>query len=286
MRRSFFAFFFIILVLFALFSIWWLFDKRMRRPLENHESHHQFVILEAHSMLGFDLVDPEQAPSDIRKSILRGYYILIDTPQYAPNYSGDQLSCVNCHFAAGDTLGRKNEGISLVGVTTKYPRFSVREGKVISLADRINSCFLRSLNGRVLPLESPEMTDILNYFHWISHEVKNVKNIPWLGLTLLTSKHEPDLENGKTIYNTYCALCHRLDGEGGGILPNEEKTIPPVWGDHSFNDGAGMNELSKMSSFIYWNMPYQEAFLSEEQAIDVAAFILKKPRPHFIEKEK
>ncbi len=40
-----------------------------------------------------------------------------------------------------------------------------------------------------------------------------------------------------------------------------------------------------MAAFVYWNMPYQDAFLSEEQALDVTAFVLQQPRPHFIKEE-
>ncbi len=37
-----------------------------------------------------------------------------------------------------------------------------------------------------------------------------------------------------------------------------------------------------MAPFVHLNMPYQEPTLSEEDAIDVASFVIRQPRPHFI----
>ncbi|WP_068469543.1 c-type cytochrome [Candidatus Protochlamydia phocaeensis] len=246
---------------------------------------HEFVLAQANTIYGFSLLDPEQAPPDIRDSVMRGYRLIMNTPFYAPNYAHDQLSCTNCHFVGGDTLGGRNNGISLVGVTTEYPSYSKRDGKVITLADRINNCFQRSMNGNPLPKDSQEMHDILTYLHWISKEVEHLKDIPWLGLQFLKSKHNPDPKKGEELYHHYCASCHRQDGDGGGMLIEEDgKTIPPLWGSNSFNDGAGMNRLDMLASFIYWNMPYQNSVLTEEQALDIASFIRKQPRDHFEKK--
>lgn len=243
---------------------------------------HEFVVIQAHSLLGFNLVDPEQAPPEIRDSVMRGYRLILNTGFYAPNYAHNELSCTNCHFLGGDTLGGKNGGISLVGVTTLYPQYSKRSGKVISLAERVNNCFQRSMNGKPLPLDSQMMKDILTYLHWISKEVEKIKDIPWLGLPEIKSDHKPNAKEGKKIYERYCAACHKSDGEGGGLLSDVEgKTIPPLWGPKSFNNGAGMSTIRMLAPFVYLNMPYQEARLSEEQALDVSAYIIEQPRPHF-----
>lgn len=114
-------------------------------------SSHSFVTAQAQELTGYDLVDPEQAPPFDKDSVLRGYHILMNTPLHASKYVGDNLSCTNCHFAEGDTLGGKNNGVSLVGSSAKYPSYSERAGKLISLADRINGCFERSMSGRPLP---------------------------------------------------------------------------------------------------------------------------------------
>lgn len=243
---------------------------------------HAFVIIQAHHLMGFNLVDPEQAPHHIRDSVLRGYRLITNTAFYAPNHAYNEISCINCHFSGGDTLGGKNGGISLVGVTTTYPKFSKRSGKTITLVERINNCFQRSMNGKALAVNSRMMNDILNYLHWISREVENVKNIPWLGLPEIKSDHVPNPQEGQKIYEQYCSACHQPNGQGGGKLGEEEgKTIPPLWGPHSFNDGAGMSTMGMLAPFVHLNMPYQQAVLTKEQALDVSAYVLQQPRPHF-----
>lgn len=171
-----------------------------------------------------------------------------------------------------------------MGVSAVYPRFSKRANRLISLAERVNYCFERSLNGQPLPLDSQEMEDIVNYLDWISKEVKHLKVIPWLGVDEIQSRHQPNPHAGERVYQVSCAPCHKGDGQGGGDLYGLGETIPPLWGANSFNDGAGMSDLPMFAAFVYWNMPYQNASLSQEEALDVAAFILQQPRAHFIHK--
>lgn len=276
----------LLLLVAAGIGIVFAWDSHTRTASQTYNSEafkHEFVIVQAHELMGFNLVDPEQAPHNVRDSVMRGYRLIMNTAYYAPEYAHDQLSCTNCHFAGGDTLGGKNGGISLVGVTTEYPQFSKRAGKVITLAERVNNCFQRSMNGNPLPLNSRMMHDILNYLIWISKEVEKVKNIPWLGLPEIKSDHRPDPRQGQKVYEQYCAACHHTHGGGGGVLGEEEgKTIPPLWGPDSFNDGAGMSTMRMLAPFVYLNMPYQQASLTEEQALDVAAYVLEQSRPHFV----
>ena len=60
-------------------------------------------------------------------------------------------------------------------------------------------------------------------------------------------------------------------------------TIPPLWGDNSFNSAAGMAKIETAAAFIHANMPvgadYREPILSEQEAWDVAAFMTSQPRP-------
>jgi thiosulfate dehydrogenase len=86
--------------------------------------------------------------------------------------------------------------------------------------------------------------------------------------------HVPDAENGKELYYRCCAICHGHNGEG-------TTGVPPLWGPESFNDGAGMNTMIMLSSFVHLNMPYGQPILTTEEALDIAAFVIKQPRPHF-----
>ncbi|MEI8365982.1 MAG: c-type cytochrome [Parachlamydiaceae bacterium] len=225
--------------------------------------------------LEFDLVDPECAPEAMLTKILYGYQIMLDTRDHTPEYAGNSIDCNCCHFNGGNTLGGKNRGISLVGVTAMYPKFSKRDNKNITLMDRLDNCYRRSLNGKPLPHDSLEMESLLSYLAWISHEVVNAPMLPWLGLEPIVSTHVPDAKVGDKVYYDHCALCHGNSGEG-------HIGVPPLWGDNSYNDGAGMNMLPMLAPFILLNMPHGQPILTPEEALDVAAFLISCPRPHFI----
>ena len=60
--------------------------------------------------------------------------------------------------------------------------------------------------------------------------------------------------------------------------------MPPLWGTDTFNDGAGMARLITFANFIHFNMPHGTDYLnpqiSDENAWDIAAYVLSHPRPH------
>lgn len=225
--------------------------------------------------LRLDLVDAGQAPEEIRQLVRLGYNIMLQTPQYAAAYVGDRLSCTNCHFSGGNSTGGRGAGLSLVGVAATYPSYNARSKTVMDLPARINNCFQRSMNGKPLPLNSREMLALVTYLHWISKGVPIYDKVPWLGWSKLSSSHVPNPKNGKIVYSTYCAMCHGKDGLG-----EIDNHIPPVWGPKAFNDAAGLSQQDTLASFIYYNMPYEENIqLTEEQALDVAAFIIRQPHP-------
>ncbi len=224
----------------------------------------------------FSLIDPEMAPEPIKESVMRGYNIVLETRKHLPEYTGDRLNCTNCHFSGGNNLGGINGGISLVGVTAKYP-IDLGNERQYTLAERINSCFEKSMNGKPLPVDSVHMNDILAYLKWISEGITDVSKAPWLGLKKLSSAHLPNPEAGAVKYETYCAMCHGSDGQGQ--RRKYDLGYPPLWGPHSFNDAAGMNQLEMLAPFILYNMPYEDARLSVEEALDIASFIIKQPRP-------
>lgn len=224
------------------------------------------------------LVVPEQAPDDIKPLVMRGFQILLETKKNLPEYAGDRLSCTNCHFSCGNTLGGEQEGFSLVGVVKAYPK-KLADDSLYTLPERINSCFLKSTNGKALPIDSEPMKAIVAYLEWISYNVMSMPKQPWLGVKKLRSAHTANVNQGEKIYASKCALCHGNDGNGQ--QRENDLSYPPLWGEHSFNDAAGMNQLSTMASFIYYNMPYHEPGLTIEEALDTASYVISKPRPHF-----
>lgn len=208
---------------------------------------------------------------------------------YAENpskrYAGNNLECTNCHIDAGT---RPNY-LGFVGVYLLYPAYSGRIDTVIAIRERINDCMRRSMNGRPLPLESYEMECIVAYYKWISTEVS--KQIPekYDGLRkikFLDRAADPNL--GRNVYNRKCNTCHAENGAGAYLSGDMEKgfDIPSVWGIDSYNDGSGMYRLITAAEYIKAKMPYFKADLTDEEAWDVAAYVVSKPRPHFAGVEK
>lgn len=272
--------FFLIVALIALQFIYRVWSKQSNTsPTEQAIDYKLSKEGENYHHLHFQLVDPEEAPKEIKELVLKGYDIMLHTGKNAPSFVNDHLSCTNCHFAGGITTGGKNGGISLAGVAVVYPSFNQKEGKVINLTERINLCFTRSMNGKAVPLDSEIMLALETYLHWISKNYPIYKKVPWLGLQEIKLIKTPNIQMGKEIYISQCALCHGDEGQGGdNSTKNLMEYIPPLWGSESFNKKAGMAQLETLASFIYNNMPYLDASLSEDEAIDVAAFILSQPR--------
>jgi thiosulfate dehydrogenase len=71
----------------------------------------------------------------------------------AKRYAGNNLACSNCHLNAGT----KKFGIPLWGLKDQFPSYSWEAGHEITIEDRLNSCMTRSMNGKPLPHDSPEM---------------------------------------------------------------------------------------------------------------------------------
>lgn len=248
-------------------------QRAMQKKLEKENS--------ALTNLQFNLSDPEQAPPGLKDVVMQGFEIILHTPYYLPEFVGGELSCTNCHIAGGNTLGSKGGGISLAGVAAAYPTYNERSHTVIDLQRRINECFKRSMNGKPLPFDSEEMLALVTYMTWISKGFPIYEEPPWLGLKPCV-KQNLNPERGKDLYVTNCADCHGTNGEGGNRHEGDVgRTIPPLWGPHSFNDGAGMHRQEILASFIFNNMPYLEPILTEDEACDIAAFIRQQPRPHY-----
>jgi thiosulfate dehydrogenase len=216
----------------------------------------------------------EDAPENIREAVILGANILTDTQKYAGAYVGNDMKCTNCHFNAGVSQGGKNGGLSLVGTSAMYPQYRDRQKWAVDMTVRINDCFQRSENGKVLPPGSKELIGVQAYLQWIAKGIPVYADVPWVKLPAVKSDHQADKTAGQQVYGTKCAPCHGQDGQG-------TPAAPPVWGDKSYNDGAGMAKAATLAGFALLNMPRGNPDLTAEQAIDVGAFIDGQPRPKF-----
>lgn len=202
-----------------------------------------------------------------------------NAPDPAHRFAGSNLSCSNCHLEAGT----KQFGLPYVGVFADFPEYRAREGEVGTLEDRINGCMTRSLNGRKLPLGSAEMTALVSYIKFLSDGIPIGTTNVGRGsgaMTLLDRAADP--AHGRVVYAHACAACH---GAGGlGLRVGDTYVFPPLWGEDSFNDGAGMDRLISAANFIHSNMPngtsWERPALSPDDSWDVAAYMQAQPRPH------
>ncbi|HUZ90887.1 MAG TPA: c-type cytochrome [Methylocella sp.] len=199
-------------------------------------------------------------------------------------FGGNNLACGNCHLEAGT----KKFGLPIYGLYWDFPRYSARTGTVISIDDRINSCMTRSMNGRPLPMRSPDMQALVAYIKFLSSGVVPGEQVPGHGAgTMADLDRAADPKHGKLVYARACLDCHNTNGSGIARSPQAMSlgyAVPPLWGDDSFNDGAGMARLITLANFLHSNMPhgadYRNPMLSEDEAWDVAAYVESQARPH------
>lgn len=211
-------------------------------------------------------------------------------PDAGKRYAGNNLACTNCHLNAGT----KKFGLPLWGLWERFPQYSARSDSEITIEDRINSCMLRSMNGKTLPQDSPEMAAFVAYIRFLSAGTKKGEFLTGMGagqMPVLGRAADP--RRGAQIYARACAMCHQSDGSGvlrNRNLPNFGYLSPPLWGPDSFNNGAGMARLMTAANFVHFNMPngtsYTRPRLTQQESWDVAAFVISQPRPDYAARHK
>jgi thiosulfate dehydrogenase len=221
-----------------------------------------------------------------RQLVIYGGDIIANTSRYfGPHGSvaaiSNGMNCQNCHLNAG----KRNWGNNYSAVFSTYPKFRERSGSIETIYKRVSDCFERSLNGSAPDSNGREYKAIFAYIKWLGRDVK--KGIKPVGcgiekLPVLDRAADP--VKGKLVFDAKCASCHGANG-AGQLNQNENGYIyPPLWGEHSYNIGAGLFRLSNFAGYVKSNMPFNLAShsdpqLTTEEAWDVAAFVNSQPRP-------
>lgn len=244
------------------------------------------------SGLIWTIPDIAALPDDAHGQLVRpGRELIVATYAYigphaadpAKRFAGNDLACGNCHLDAGT----KKFGLPIFGLYWDFPRYSARTGADISIEDRINSCMTRSMNGRPLPAQSPEMRALAAYLKFLSSGVAPGEQVPGHGAdTMPELDRAADPKHGELLYARACLDCHNTNGSGVARSPQAMSlgyAVPPLWGGDSFNDGAGMARLVTLANFLHSNMPhgadYRDPILSVEEAWDLAAYVESQARP-------
>jgi thiosulfate dehydrogenase len=224
-------------------------------------------------------------------------YIGPDVADPELRFAGNNLTCQTCHMDAGT----KPFAAPMVGVHSDFPQYRPREDTIGTIEARINGCMQRSMNGYPLPTEGREMKGLLSYFHWLSQGVPSGASVEGQGLKKVDRKmvraQAADTDNGAKVYQMHCAACHMADGSGTPNPANADGTpagymFPPLWGEDSYNTGAGMHRTLKAADFIYSTMPLgasgENPILTPKEAYDVAAYLNMddKYRPRKINRDR
>jgi thiosulfate dehydrogenase len=173
---------------------------------------------------------------------------------------------VSCHLENGTNA----TALPWLGTTARYPRMRGRSAKMETMAFRINDCITRSLAGQELAEDSQEMRDMIAYLETLGSAVR-----PPDADTVQLTGHAVA---GQQVYTTECARCHGNAGEGA--------IAPALWGADSYSIGAGMARQWTFATFVRHNMPVDRpGTLTDQQAADVAAYVLQWPRQDYPEKE-
>jgi len=191
------------------------------------------------------------------------------------------MNCTNCHLEAGT----KPWGLNFGSVYSTYPKFRARSGSIETIYKRVNDCFERSLNGKALDTNSKEMKAIYAYIKWLGNKVPKGVKVNGSGIEAIPfMQTAADVTKGEMVYTKHCSSCHGTDGAGKTQANGDYFLYPPLWGKQSYNDGAGMNQITKLAGFVKNNMPnnsnYHQPVLTNEDAWNVAAFINSHNRPY------
>ncbi|RCS46288.1 cytochrome C [Bremerella cremea] len=216
-------------------------------------------------------------PGPLGKVVQLGEAMVLDTSKHplSQPFVGNKLNCTSCHLEGGTDP----QAGSFLGTASAYPAWSPRENRVITLEDRVLNCFMRSQNGTRPPVGSEVSVAITTYITWLSTgskiQMNAEKSLGPRHLRMLNIDwKQANAERGKLLYKTHCLDCHGQDGEGTA-------DGPPVWGNDSYNDGAGLSRVDKLGSWLKVAMPLGDPLLTDQESADIAAYINSHKRPHF-----
>lgn len=224
-----------------------------------------------------DLMADESINPELRKVILRGHDIFMNTQQFRGKYVFNDMNCKTCHMGEG----RLNWSGPVWPAATTLPDYRGKNKHVNSLEERIAGCFAYSMNGTPPAYGSDDMLALAAYHQWLATGAPVYeRNIAGRGFSSLGKKIPEDVsyEKGQAVYEANCAICHGSDG--AGQKKDGKVVFPPLWGDGAYNWGAGMTRVFTAASFIKNNMPLSKpGSLTDDEAWNVAWFVNSHERP-------
>lgn len=206
-------------------------------------------------------------------------------------FAGNNLACSSCH----QNGGTKKWSAPFYSTVSNFPQYRPREDSIGTIEDRINGCMTRSMNGKSLPSNGKEMKAMVSYMHWLGQGIPVGAKVvgddfPKIDRKIIMNR-AADPVAGEKVYKAQCSSCH---GENGQGQKREGKAngyvYPPLWGNDSYNTGAGMYRVIKAADWISANMPYgatkENKILTDDEAYDVAAYINNYDKKRPVKKDR
>lgn len=225
-----------------------------------------------------DLLSDKHLSDELKKVILKGYDLFTNTQQLRGKNIFTDMNCSSCHLGGGGL----NYSGPIWPAVTSLPAYRGKNKQVNNLEERIAGCFSYSMNGISPEYGSDTMLALTAYHHWLAKgaPVFNEKPITGRGFGHLKKKAPATLSyaQGEKLFQAQCSICHGEQGQGKKV--KNKVVFPALWGNHSYNWGAGMARVFTLASFIQHNMPLgQPNSLTEQEAWDIAQFINSQERP-------
>jgi thiosulfate dehydrogenase len=219
--------------------------------------------------------DDKIPDNEFGKMVRFGRAVFEDTQHNAKEFIGNALQCSNCHIDGG----RLANAAPLWAAFIAFPTYRSKNGHVNTFQERMQGCFIYSMNGKEPPLNDKVLVALESYSYFLATGAPTGANLPGRGYPRLPKPAKLDYAHGQQVYAQKCALCHGPNGQGQSTADGAV-VFPPLWGPRSYNWGAGMSSIDAAAGFAKANMPLSEGnTLTDEEAWDAATYIDSQERP-------
>ena len=223
-----------------------------------------------------DLEEANMHP-ELKRVIRRGHDLFVNTQQLRGENVFNDMNCSSCHL--GD--GAQAFSAPVWPAAVVLPNFRPKNQQVNSLEERIAGCFSYSMNGQPPEYGSDNLLALAAYHQWLAKGVPIYQpgnSLYGRGYPIDQPDTEPSYERGQVLYEANCSICHAEDGSG--LMVGDHAQFPAVWGDASYNWGAGITRIFTLAGFIHHNMPLgQPHSMSVQESWDLADYINSQERP-------